>query len=39
VGSIPGIWIGAQLTKSLPDRLIRALLCMALVTAGLKVIH
>ncbi len=39
VGSIPGIWIGAQLTRSLPDRLIRALLCTALVTAGLKVIH
>jgi uncharacterized protein len=38
VGSIPGIWIGAQLTRQLPDRLIRALLCVSLVTAGLKVI-
>lgn len=39
VGSIPGIWIGAQLTKKMPDRLVRALLCVSLVTAGLKVIH
>lgn len=39
VGSIPGIWVGAHLTKSLPDRLVRALLCTALVTAGLKVIY
>jgi uncharacterized membrane protein YfcA len=39
IGSIPGIWVGAQLTKTLPDRLVRALLCVALVTAGLKVIH
>ncbi|WP_280154909.1 sulfite exporter TauE/SafE family protein [Piscinibacter sp. XHJ-5] len=38
VGSIPGIWLGAQLTRQLPDRLIRALLCASLVTAGLKVI-
>lgn len=38
VGSIPGIWLGAQLTRHLPDRLIRALLCVSLVTAGLKVI-
>lgn len=39
VGSIPGIWLGAQLTRKLPDQLVRALLCVALVTAGLKVIH
>lgn len=38
IGSIPGIWIGAQLTRQLPERLIRALLCISLVTAGLKVI-
>lgn len=38
VGSIPGIWVGAQLTRKLPDRLIRGLLCVSLVTAGLKVI-
>lgn len=39
MGSIPGIWLGAQLTRRLPDRLIRALLCVSLVTAGLKVIQ
>ena len=39
IGSIPGIWIGAQLTRQLPDRLIRTLLCVSLVTAGLKVIN
>ena len=39
VGSLPGIWLGAQLTKSLPEHLVRALLCVSLVTAGLKVIH
>jgi uncharacterized membrane protein YfcA len=39
VGSLPGIWIGAQLTRLMPDRLVRALLCASLVTAGLKVIH
>jgi len=37
IGSLPGIWIGAQLTRALPERLIRTLLCVALVTAGLKV--
>ncbi len=39
VGSIPGIWIGAQLTRKMPDRLVRILLCVSLVTAGLKVIR
>lgn len=39
VGSVPGIWIGAQLTRRMPDRIVRGLLCLALVTAGLKVIH
>ncbi len=38
VGSLPGIWLGAQLTRSMPERLVRALLCVSLVTAGLKVI-
>jgi hypothetical protein len=37
IGSLPGIWIGAQLTKALPERLVRTLLCISLVTAGLKV--
>jgi uncharacterized membrane protein YfcA len=39
IGSLPGIWIGAQLTKVMPDKLVRALLCVSLVTAGLKVIR
>ncbi|MBL0147759.1 MAG: sulfite exporter TauE/SafE family protein [Ideonella sp.] len=39
LGSLPGIWLGAQLTKALPERLVRTLLCVSLVTAGLKVIH
>ena len=38
VGSFPGIWIGAQLTRKMPEKLVRALLCVALVGAGLKVI-
>ncbi len=38
MGSLPGIWLGAQLTKTLPERLVRTLLCVSLVTAGLKVI-
>jgi hypothetical protein len=39
LGGVPGIWLGAQLTRRMPERLVRALLCTALVTAGLKVIH
>ncbi|HVK32915.1 MAG TPA: sulfite exporter TauE/SafE family protein [Burkholderiaceae bacterium] len=39
IGSLPGIWIGAQLTRRMPERLVRGLLCVSLVTAGLKVIH
>ena len=39
IGSLPGIWLGAQLTKAMPDKLVRALLCISLVTAGLKVIR
>lgn len=38
-GSLPGIWLGARLTKSLPDKLIRSLLAGSLLIAGLKVIH
>lgn len=37
IGSLPGIWIGAQLTKAMPERLVRTLLCVSLVTAGIKV--
>jgi uncharacterized membrane protein YfcA len=38
IGSIPGVWIGAQLTRKMPEKLVRTLLCVALVSAGLKVI-
>jgi uncharacterized protein len=37
IGSLPGIWLGAQLTKAMPERLVRTLLCVSLVTAGVKV--
>jgi uncharacterized membrane protein YfcA len=39
VGSLPGIWLGAQLTRHMPERLVRTLLCVSLLTAGLKVMH
>ena len=39
IGSVPGIWLGAQLTRKMPERFVRTLLCISLVTAGLKVIH
>ena len=39
IGSIPGIWLGAQLTRKMPEKIVRALLCVSLVTAGLKVIY
>ena len=38
VGSIPGIWIGAQLTRRMTERLVRGLLCAALLMAGTKVL-
>lgn len=39
IGSMPGIWLGAKLTRHMPETLVRALLCVSLVTAGLKVIY
>jgi uncharacterized protein len=38
VGSVPGIWIGAKLTRRMPDKWVRSLLCVSLVAAGVKVI-
>lgn len=38
VGSVPGIWLGAKLTRRMPDTLVRSLLCLSLVIAGVKVI-
>jgi len=37
IGSLPGIWLGAQLTRIMPERVVRTLLCVSLVTAGIKV--
>jgi uncharacterized membrane protein YfcA len=37
-GSLPGIWLGARLTRRMPDGLVRGLLCACLVTAGVKVL-
>lgn len=39
IGSMPGIWLGAQLTRRLPDGVVRGLLCGSLLLAGWKVIH
>ena len=38
IGSLPGIWVGAHLTRALPERFVRLLLCGSLITAGIKVI-
>ena len=38
LGSLPGIWIGAHLTRRMPERVVRGLLCASLVTAGVKVL-
>lgn len=37
-GSLPGIWVVAQLTRRMPEILVRGLLCASLATAGMKVI-
>lgn len=38
VGSLPGIWLGARLTKSLPEAAVRGVLCLSLLGAGIKVL-
>ena len=37
-GSLPGIWMGAQLMRKTPDRVIRSLLSVLLAYAGVKLI-
>lgn len=37
-GSLPGIWLGAQLVHKTPDRVIRSLLSVLLAYAGVKLI-
>ena len=38
LGSLPGIWIGSQLMRKTPERLIRSLLSLLLAYAGTKLI-
>jgi uncharacterized membrane protein YfcA len=38
IGSIPGIWLGAQLTRKMPERVVRSPLCLSLVVAAQKVL-
>jgi len=38
LGSLPGIWLGARLTRSMPEQLLRGVLCASLVGAGFKVL-
>jgi uncharacterized membrane protein YfcA len=37
IGSVPGIWLGAKLTRRLPQAVVRTLLCVSLVAAAVKV--
>ena len=38
IGSLPGIWLGSQLTRHLPESLLRSLLAATLLSAGAKVV-
>lgn len=38
VGSIPGIWLGAQLSKQLPERLVRGALATVLTFVAIKLV-
>ena len=38
MGSIPGIWVGAKLTKHLPETITRITLCICLVLAAKKIL-
>lgn len=38
VGSLPGIWVGAKLTKHLPETIVRFALCVCLVLAAQKIL-
>jgi uncharacterized protein len=39
IGSVPGIWLGARVTRRLPESLVRVLLCLSLATAAVKVMR
>jgi uncharacterized membrane protein YfcA len=36
-GSMPAIWLGAQLTRQIPEAMVSALLGLALTAAGIRV--
>ena len=38
VGSLPGIWLGARLTRAMPESAVRGVLCLSLLGAGIKVL-
>jgi len=38
LGSLPGIWLGARLTRALPEVWVRSALCLSLTAAGVKVL-
>jgi uncharacterized protein len=38
LGSLPGIWLGARLTQRMPEQLVRTVLCLSLLGAGIKVL-
>ena len=38
VGSLPGIWLGSQLSAKVPEQLLRRLLALMLVLVGTKLI-
>jgi uncharacterized membrane protein YfcA len=38
LGSLPGIWLGARLTRLLPEGWVRTLLCVSLLGAGFKLL-
>lgn len=38
VGSIPGIWLGARLSKNLPERLVRGALAATLTITAIKLV-
>ena len=38
IGSLPGIWVGAKLTKQLPETITRFALCICLVIAARKIL-
>ena len=38
IGSVPGIWLGARLSKSLPEKYVRGALATTLTLVGIKLV-